>query len=702
MISPTRRTAAVLLGGAAVIAVAALSAVGMSTPVPRFHSAGGTVHALGSLPLATSPSIAPASLSLGVDSAPRSICAGASTGCPAGTGLARVTLTATATTQSIVTWPDVQVVFVIEYTGLDGVYNPYDDKGDMNYQCPGDTSNTGMPCEESNGVPFFIVNAGAVANSIQAVNPHSHVTFGMVDYYATNDEWDLDGGSAYHVDVGSFLPATDFGQAVRSTFQAEVLSGGWTYGYYGFGDNFLHSSSITSLFGALSGEGLGWQNNTHHVIIWMGSTAPRDPNYSENYCVSPALAVHWGTNAGCYSQTCEPSYTFTSVTSPSCEGWTRSQDGTPGDNIAALAHSSVACRESIGGSCPIDTIDLLDTATDPLSKDWAVSSTVSGGGVDGSQVQLDVAHVLAAGCDMAAATGGSWNGPSWYTCPDGTQGSLQYVAHGPYNKPNTNNPTLLAAFRSASFGPFYQTEVAHGAGRPMFTFVPFGNIVVAPANELQATAACTRSLLIFPTCQGAPTLSTWAGRTVLGWNFSTDSTLNAMYVGDEWMASFNVVATGPPFATVPVDACTLATCFSSGSGPLDGQYYTQAYYIPSTNGSAIAPSFPVTTVTVQAMPSAIVAPSPPPAAPVPPAVPVPVAQPIPLLQPVAVGNQVGLGSVSVQGVVVGLMGASFIGLTNRNRPIAMAVAAKSGVFHSKFESSLKKDSESGPTWSRTE
>lgn len=690
-----------LVGGVVLIAIAVMS----GTPGALSPVGPGPASTLSqpnwARALAGPASIEAASLSLGIASTPRAICAGADTECPAGTGLARVTLTASASTQALVTWPDVQVVFVIEYTPLDGVYNPYDHKGIQNYQCPGDTTGSGAPCEESNGVPFFIVNAGEVASGIQALNPHSRVTFGMVDYYATNDEWDLDGGSEYHVDIGSFLPAGQFGPAVRATFQSEVLDGGWTYGFWGFGNNFLHSSSITALFGTLTGQELAWQNNTHHVVIWMGSSAPRDPNYLENYCVSPSLVAHWGWNSACDSSTCEPSYQFQNETSPGCEGWVRSQNGAAADNIASLAHDSEVCRSSLGGSCPIDMIDLFDTATDPLSKDWAAGdSSASGSGVGGAQVQLDVAHILDAGCDMAQATGGSWDGPSWWTCADGTQGSLQYVAHGPFDDPATNNPSLLNAFRTASFGPYYETEIARGGARPMFTFVPFGAIRPAPPNELEASAACVRSLVALPTCQSTPTVLTEGGLSILGWNFSTVPALNEMLAGDEWMASFNVVATGPPYATVPIDACILPTCFAVGSGPVDAQFYTQAYYFPATYGTAIAPSFPATTVTVQvdSPTTAFPLPAPPPPPPVPPAVPVPIGQPIPLLHTVGLGNQVGVGSVSLQGVTVGLLGAGFVGVRNRNRAIAMAVAVKSGVFRSTFEAKAGLDARTRPRW----
>ncbi|MCI4350841.1 MAG: hypothetical protein L3K15_04950 [Thermoplasmata archaeon] len=686
------------LGLTFAIAAIALTAFALGPTVPGAGRValqfGGSTHQRTTA--ATGTTLPPARLALGIGSTPSAICGFTATTCPSGTGVGRVTLTASADTTGLVSYPAVQVVFVLEYSPLDGVYNPTQDK--IPYiTCPSGGVPAGLPCEESNGVPFFIANAGEVASAIQANNPHASVTFGLVDYYATNDQWDFDGGSEYHVDVSNFVPANQFGAAVRSTFQSDVLNGGWTYYFSGFQDNFLHSSMITALYGTLAGQGLNWVNNTHHVVIWMGSTAPRDPNYGENYCVSPSFQVTvWGNYAGCTAPTCEPSYIFPTTTSPACEGWVKSQDGTAAHTIAAFAHSAPACTSAIGGSCPIDMIDLVDSATDFMSKDWQTGKTFPGGGVGGTQVQLDVEHVLAAGCDMAAATGGSWNGPTWFTCPDGTQGTLNYVPHGPADKPNVNNPSLLAAFRTASFGPVVATQVAKATNKPMFTFVGHGNIVPAPGSLLQAAAGCARGALTLPTCQTAPTITVANGRTTLAWNWSTDPKANVMYVGDSWTASFNIVANGPPFTTVPVDACILTTCRQAGSDAVAGGLFTNALYIPVDNGTPVQPSFPVATILVEPTSTPTPAPAPPPTPPtLAPAIPVPAQVGTPILQLVGLANQVGVGSVSLQATAAGLLAAGFMRLATKNRPIAMAIASKSGKFTSAFESSAQPEN---PTW----
>ena len=70
------------------------------------------------------------------------------------------------------------------------------------------------------------------------------------------------------------MTSGSFGGQVQSTFQAEVLGGGYIYGDSDFSDNILHSSVITALYGTIIGSGLDWSPHTHHVIVWMGSTAP--------------------------------------------------------------------------------------------------------------------------------------------------------------------------------------------------------------------------------------------------------------------------------------------------------------------------------------------------------------------------------------------------------------------------------------------
>jgi hypothetical protein len=642
---------------------------------------------------ATPAAVAP--LLLGTSAGPAAICALNMTNCNAGTGEARVTLTASAATTPKPFWPNVQIAFVIETTAYDGDADHYNSFEGTD-PCAVATSDQGPLCEESNGVPFFIENAGTIAQAIQAANPHSNVSFAMVDFFGTDYDWN-DGpfdSWKYHVDVPDFVPSYDFGAEVHSTFQAEQMdeADGWGC-ICGLDDNFLHSSSITALYGAIIGSGLDWSLDTHHVVVLMGSTAPRDPNYPENYWVS-------GFDICCtspteYSGTCEPSYVFSNGVMPNCEGWIRSQDGNPDDSIAALTRTSPTCTDSIGGDCTIDVVDYWDTPTDPYSQGWPTNSNtvhVEMGGTNpsgsdgpgGYSVIEDSTNILLAGCDLAAATGGSWSGPSYFTCPNGDPGSLQYVEHGPLDDPDTNNPTLFTALRQISFGPVYASEVANGTAHPLFTYVPPANFVVAPSP--QYATACLTPNGFFSTCQTVPEVLHVNGVTELGWNWSTNKTRNQLYVGDTWSGSFNIINTGQPFAAAdPVLACTTTLCLAGGSGPVMGQY-SSVTYSPPNSTSIVTVSFPLATVAVigptVAGPPPIV---PPPAPPIPPAAPIVVGTPTPVLVATPTTVVQGVANISLQATAAGFLGAGFMRVSLKNRPIAMKIAAKSGAQSSKFD-----------------
>ena len=675
--SPIARRLLILV---AVVFVAGISLLlpgnperGSAAPV----SAAAPVHVTPlAVPAAAGPSATSTALSLGITDSPHTICAFGLDTCAAAASTSRVTLTANAGSAGVLAWPAVQVAFVIETVVEDGVYDPNAGEPGLDV-C---SASTQTVCEESNGVPFFVANAQQIANAIAAANPHSSVSFAMVDYFANVNNWDDGDGAEYHVDLPSFVPSGYFGSEVTSTFQANVLNGGFVYGDSDMADNQLTSPIITAMYGTIMGSGLDWSNNTHHVIVWMGSTAPRDPNYPENYCLSWENQNYAGYE-GCIGATCEPSYTFASGTSPNCEGWIKSQDGNATHSIGQLTHTATQCTQSIGGVCTVDMIDLWDCSTDPLCESWPAS--VRNGGPGSPGVQANVDHILLAGCDMAAATGGTWNGPAWFSCPNGQAGSLQYVPHGKYNQPNTANPTLFAAFKQVGFGPILETQVASGSNHPIFSYVPFGNIALAP--QLQATAACVRNGVDLRTCQTTPQIIHYEGITFLGWNWSTNATSNVMYIGDYWTASFNVIATGPPYATVPVDACTTLDCKAGGSGAVLG-LYTSATYVPYTNNTVDTQSFPLGTVTVQVTPPTGPPPNvPPPPPPVPPPFAIPTAPPLPVVQQIGVGNNVGVANVSLQATAAGFLGAGFMRVGIKNRPIAMRVAAKAGPQASRFE-----------------
>ncbi len=651
------------------------------------------IPSIGSLATSVSP------ITLGTSASPAEICALNTSTCSAGTGTTRVTLSAQATSTPRPYWPDVQVAFVIETTAYDGVADHYNSfQGTDPYAVA--TQAQGPLCEESNGVPFFVANAGTLANAIAAANPHSNVSFAMVDFFGTDYDWN-DGpfdSWKYHVDISDFVPSYEFGSAVHTTFQATQLNEGNGWGCVcGLDDNFLHSSSITALYGTIIGSGLTWSLNTHHVIVLMGSAAPRDPSYPENYWVS-------GFDQCCtspteYSGTCEPSYTFGTGASPACEGWVRSQDGNPLHSIAALTKSAPSCTESIGGACTIDVISYWDTPTDPYSQGWPTGNNVvhPGGlpagssGPGGFYVIADAVNILRAGCDLAAATGGSWDGPAYWSCSDGQSGSLQYVPHGPIDSPNTYNPTLFNALRQISFGPIYASLVANGSTRPLFSYVPPANFAIA--SDPQFATACVTPDGFLPTCQRLPSVLHQTGVTYLGWNWSTNKSLNQLYIGDSWTASFNIVNTGPPNALDPVLACTTITCRAAGSGAIAGLFSSVTYFLPNSTALEVV-SFPLAQVRVIGVaplgPPPLVPPPPPP---FPPTLPIIIAPLTPVLiaTPTAVGQ--GIGSVSLQAAAAGFLGAGFMRVGLKNKPIAMRVAAKAGPQLSKFDSDRsRKDS----------
>ena len=639
---------------------------------PAFHPGSVALGAPAASALATGPE---APLSLSVSVTPTAICAFGSTACAANTGVGRVTVSASATGGGTLAWPAVQIAFVIETTPYDGVYDPIAPGGESGHDpCASPSGSGRTACEESNGVPFFVGHAAQIASAIQLSNPHTAVSFALVDYFATRTApWDDGDGAAYHVDVSQFVTASDFGAAVGQTFQRNVLGGGFTYAESDFADNFLDSSSITALYGALTGSGLGWSPGAHHVVVWMGSTAPRDPAYLENYCVSAHVFAQQFSGPGCYSTTCEPSYEFPTGASPRCEGWVSPQDGVPSHSIAALAHAAPACMESFGGVCTIDTIDLPSTPTDAFSPAW---NPLGEGGPPA--IQRDVAHVLQAGCDLAMATGGTWTGPVGYSCPGEGAGTLPYVSHGPYDRPNLDNPALMSALSRIGFGPVQLIQSAAGGNRPMFSFVPFGAIRIAP--DPQVAVSCLHSGVPESTCQVRPTVGLVNGIAYLEWNFSAVPRDNVMFLGDTWSASFNVVAIGPPYQSVPIDACTSPVCLAAGSAPIAG-VSSVAAFVPSSNLTLMTESFPVALLTVLMDPSPSTPPSPPgtvpsgaPPAPIPSGIlPIPVAHPA-LPSPGTTTNPVSVANVSLQSLAVGFLAAGFGRVAARRQRVPMKLA----------------------------
>ena len=513
---------------------------------------------------------------------PTTLCEPGANACGPGIpSTAQVHLWVNATGNSVVHPPYVQVVFVVETTLYDGVYDPsVRDSG---------LDPCGGPCFESDGVPFFVKNAGQIASDITmknaGVTTSPAVTFAMVDYFSTQGQDHDDGdGSEYNVDVSNFQPAAQFGTTVGNLAASPALfgynwnPGAWTYGDSDFSDNFLSSSMITAMYGALKGSGLGWSTNssTYHVIVWIGSTLPRDPGFVGNY------GVTYSDYGGGNSATCEPSYTYSSgLTSPNCE--TMAQ-------LVALAQSEKVI---------IDTIDLPDGMTEAGSQDYNPPN--SAGAVQ------DVKAILNAGCYLAEKTGGDWEGPTpsssgvGYTCPAATTGTsagnLTDTSRGS-GWAWGNNPTLGWALTNIHFPSFASNVTAYGARQDTFQYIPPAGFALGPGGTIYNCIHNGTNIDVL--CQNAPQFPVSNG-VGWGWPYPT------MYLRDQWSTIFNVSVTSSFPTTqlntlVPIDVCTRAGCL--GGNPYTEVRYTN-YAFSGVNDSFL-PAF------VKVIAPSLITPPPPP------------------------------------------------------------------------------------------
>ena len=630
-------------------------------------------------------------LALSIQNSIPVICPNDATTCSANVGDSLVSLVAKANSTGVRAWPAVSVIFVIETGPYDGAFDPTArDPG--NDSCALLNPGTSVLCDESNGVPLFATHAGTIAKDIEAEHPGTRFTFGLVDYSAAYDRWDDGDGYEYHVDIGRPVPASAFGAAVNSSFVNGTLGGNLYLPGSGLSDNILESSSITALYGVLAGAGITWSNDTHHVVVWMGSTAPRDPNYPEDYCPSPSSHVSRNTTSTCtlsadskyMAPTCEPSYLFgaTGILSPNCEGWVQSHSGVAGDSIAEFAHSNQECRASLGGNCTIDTIVLFDGLTAGIwPGNWSI-------GVDNS------VNVSKAGCDIASATDGTTVQPAEVgDCPSTV--SLYGNQFGSYTNPNTNNSNLMDAFANIGLGTPPGVVAAFGSSRSTFTFAPTGSIALDP--DFAPHATCSSPNGSVASCQGTPAVVHVGMSTVLEWNWSTDPNLNVLYRGDVWTAYLRVMATGPPLDTpVPIDACTTVACFDYGSQEVGGFFTSANYFEPVVNATQDA-SFPLALITVVGQPpnsGGTSPPSPPPSGGIPPPVPVPTPVGPPVVQPAPVLlTVVSAGGISIQAGVAGLLAAGFARVVIQPRAIPMKIGVKSGALTSKFDAKAQASSD---------
>lgn len=532
---------------------------------------------------------------------PGAVCPDGSTNCTAGTGVSRVTLGLRSPgTATLAVWPNVQVMFLLELMNYDGVYDTSDS---IDGPDPCSVRSPYTLCEESNGVPYFVHNASQIAASIQAAHPGSNVSFALATF-GPSAAYDDGDGYRYYVAVPNFTAnASTFGQLTSnamigntSTGQVGLLQSNYEGADDDASDNELASSSITALYGALLGSGFAWSSTSHHVVVVLGSAAPGDPNYPVDFC----LLFNTGGSTKCpqYQSSCEPAFNFSFGALPKCEGWVVSQNSSsPNASIAGAAGSAPTCTGSLGGNCTVYTIDLNTTPTDPHSKGWPTG--IKSGGPGSAGVTNLSGHILRAGCDLANATGGSWDGPTWFTCPNNVTGTLNAS-----NRSNPFvNPSLGAALAHVSLGSPTHFEGVHGV--PMFRYVPGPH--VALASSLSSTVTCLRGGVAYPACASVPEVVRVDGLSTLAWNWSTNAASNFLLAGDSWQASFDVTFNGPS-GTDSLDQCAGAGCVTTNATSL-----ISGFTYAGRGGSAAVLSFPLATVEVEPsfpLDAAVVTPTP--------------------------------------------------------------------------------------------
>lgn len=562
-----------LLFAALALTAARAPSTAVTPPAVRIDAgASGVVVAMGGVPATSGGGYVVVE---GASQSRSAVCGFGSADCPAGAGAVHVGLSVSFSgARGPLSFDRVDVAFVLETTPYDGV---------ADYPGNGSCAPAAMGlCNEGDSVPTFDSYSATILSAIQASHPESHVAFGLVDGFAAYDHQDDGDGSPFHVDIPNFTSSPQaFASELNLTLRTTVLTSDDILNDSDLADNVLHGSQISAIYGTIAGGALNWTSPAHRVVVWIGSTAPRDPSYPENYS-------NWNTTCtgtSCFSPTCEPSRTFASGAAfPDCEGWVDSQDGNASHSIAALARSSEACVDSAGFSCTIDVVNPRTVPTDPGLQGWGLRN--------GTLARTDTRNILDAGCDLSRATGGSWDGPSNFTCPGGPAGTLAVHWRGASGV----DTTFVRAVENVSLGAVPDLLSAP-TGASLFTFVPGPGVGLAPvANE---SGSCTNNSVPVSTCQTVPVVQSSGGLTVLRWNWSGSAGENGLRPGDTWNAAFDLVVNVRENGTYPLDRCDGSGCSAAGSGPVDGVLSAFDYRDPMT-GAIVADSFPLLNVTVEA------------------------------------------------------------------------------------------------------
>lgn len=497
----------------------------------------------------------------------------------------------------------------------------------------------------------------------------------------------------------------------------------------------------------------------------------------------------------CYTSTCEPSYTFTpTVVSPKCEGWVTPTGGTTTNSIAELARTAPECVDSLGGNCTIDVIE-SNSALSIINPDniggvstftysssgfyaplrhfpyseyfaWYAhfyppstygincrsSSSTNCPFLDGPLQTYTMLPTLdwgttvnsylifLAGCSIASATGGTWDGTGVGNGVPILNSAPQGLVAGPYNTTDINNITYMPyywefstyscegrqgnlpappvlyenltgvenpmgwtnwsllntvnASMNASFLPAFEglgvgyptgRLVASGGtdGSPMVTVALHGAFRIAPFETIHPNCVSTGPYPV--DCTGATVQVSGVnggGATVLTWNLSADPNENFVAAGELITLEVPLLAMGPPYnASVPVDACETPRCLAEGSGELSGGVYTSVLLTTAASGGAEPErySYGLAELTVLPPPQQ----SPPPGTTTPPPTPTPPPSPVagpPVTTPVPTPGPLALPtvgiSVSTVGIAGGLIAAGVTRSVIGNKSERVAVAMR--------------------------
>ena len=253
----------------------------------------------------------------------------------------------------------------------------------------------------------------------------------------------------------------------------------------------------------------------------------------------------------------------------------------------------------------------------------------------------------------------------------------------------------LQAFRQVGFWPGPRDAGRVGLeSRPIFTFVPFGHIQPRPEGESRCEPAVRAQRDLPEVVRAPPSRSPSRERTYLGWNWSTNKSQNTMFVGDSWTAGVQRhghgrSVQGRPRRRVRHRAVQGGRQHLDQRALLVGELHTvheqldrdgvvpvgergSSAHAGPRPGWAGRPRRPRRPRRRSRSPPA-------------PA--------LPVVQQIGIGNNVGVANVFLlQAAAAGFLGAGFVRVQMKNRPIAMRIRGEvRGPQGSKFDAASRKE-----------